>query len=76
MAKPKRSAAAQFHVDCTLETITSFNAIHEALHFKTKAQTFEVLIYTAAHKDNLDPHLLERIERKLDRALERQDDTM
>ena len=74
MAYPKKSPAAQFHVDCVLETKNLFNKIHQASGFKTKAETFAAVIYTMATQDTLDPHLLTRIEHKLDRVLERYDD--
>lgn len=74
MAYPKKSPAVQFHVDCTLETKNRFNAFHKASGFKTKAETFAAIIYTMAAKDTLDPHQMERMERKLDRVLERYDD--
>ena len=40
---------------------------------KTKAETFAAIIYSTTAADTLDPHLLERLEHKLDRALERYD---
>jgi hypothetical protein len=72
MPNPKKTP--QFHVDCTLETKSRFNKLHEAMNFKTKAETFAAIIYSTTAKDTLDPHLLERLERKLDRVLERYDD--
>ena len=74
MAYPKKSPAVQFHVDCVQETKNLFNKIHQASGFKTKAETFAAVIYTMATRDTLDPHLLQRLEFKLDRALERYDD--
>jgi len=73
MPTPKKPPATQFHVDCTLETKNRFNRLHEAMSFKTKAETFAAIIYSTTAADTLDPHLLERLEHKLDRALERYD---
>jgi len=52
----------QFHVECTLEAKLRFASLHEALGFKTKAQTFEAILYFVSTKDKIDPAALERIE--------------
>lgn len=76
MANPKKSPVVQFHVDCSLETKMRFAAIHEALGYKTKSETFAAMVYTISTKDTLDPHQIDRIEKKLDRALERYADLL
>ncbi len=44
------------------------------MSFKTKAETFAAIIYSTTAADTLDPLLMERLEHKLDRVLERYDD--
>jgi hypothetical protein len=46
------------------------------LGFKTKAETFEAIVYAVSTRDKIDPAAVERIERKLDRFLERLDDSI
>jgi hypothetical protein len=53
-----------------------FAGLHDALRFRTKAETFEAIVYAVSTKDKIDPAAIERIERKLDRFLERLDDTI
>ena len=70
---PRRNipGTAPFSLDVSLEAKLRFAGLHEALGFKTKAQTFEAIVYAASTKDKIDPAAVERIERKLDRFLER-----
>ena len=70
MAYPKKTPAAQFHVDCSPEAKSRFAALHEAFGFKTKSATFEAVVYAVSLKDKIDPQILLRIESKLDRVLE------
>ena len=70
MAYPKKTPAAQFHVDCTPEAKSRFAALHEAFGFKTKAATFEAVLFAVSLKDKIDPQILLRIEAKLDQVLE------
>ena len=53
-----------------------FASLHDALGFKTKAETFEAIIYAVSTTDKIDPAAVARIERKLDRFLERLDDSI
>ena len=61
-------------LDIAIETKLRFAAIHEALGFKTKTETFEAIVYAVSTKDKIDPHVIERIERKLDNVVEILDD--
>jgi hypothetical protein len=70
MAYPKKTPAVQFHVDCTPEAKSRFAALHEAFGFKTKAATFEAILFAVSIKDKIDPQILLRIEAKLDQVLE------
>ena len=55
MAYPKKTPAVQFHVDCTPEAKSRFAALHEAFGFKTKAATFEAVLFAVSLKDKIDP---------------------
>jgi hypothetical protein len=70
MAYPKKTPAVQFHVDCTPAAKSRFATIHEAFGFKTKAATFEAVLYAVSLRDKIDPQILLRIEAKLDQVLE------
>ena len=70
MAYPKKTPAVQFHVDCTPEAKSRFATLHEAFGFKTKAATFEAVLFAVSIKDKIDPQILLRMETKLDRVLE------
>jgi hypothetical protein len=70
MAYPRKTSAAQFHVDCSPEAKSRFATLHEAFGFKTKAATFEAVVFAVSIKDKIDPQILLRIEAKLDQVLE------
>jgi hypothetical protein len=74
MAYPRKTPAAQFHVDCSPEAKPRFGTLHEAFGFKTKSATFEAVVFAVSIKDKIDPQILLRIEAKLDRVLENFDD--
>jgi hypothetical protein len=63
-----------FSLDITHEAKIRFTAIHNALGFKTKTETFEAILYCVSTQDKIDPHTLERIERKLDNLMEYMED--
>jgi hypothetical protein len=44
--------------------------LHEAFVSKTKAATFKTVLFAVSLKDKIDPHILLRMETKLDRLLE------
>jgi hypothetical protein len=70
MAYPRKTPAAQFHVDCSPESKSRFAALHEAFGFKTKSATFEAVVFAVSIKDKIDPQILLRIEAKLEQVLE------
>jgi hypothetical protein len=70
MACPKKIPAVQFHVECSPEAKSRFAMLHEAFAFKTKAATFEAVLFAVSLKDKIDPQILLRLETKLDRLLE------
>jgi hypothetical protein len=57
-------------LDVAVEAKQRFLALHGTLALKTKAETFEALVYSVSTKDILSPHAIERIERKLDYIIE------
>jgi hypothetical protein len=76
MARRKTPGTASFSLDISLEAKLRFAGLHDALGFKTKAETFEAIIYAVSTRDKIDAAAVERIERKLDRFLERLDDSI
>jgi hypothetical protein len=70
MAYPKKAPAVQFHVECSPEAKSRFATLHEAFGFKTKAATFEAVLFAVSLKDKIDLQILLRLETKLDRLLE------
>jgi len=74
MPRHTKPGSARIDLDVTAETKLRFAAVHEALGFKTKTETFEAIIYAVSMKDKIDPHAVERVERKLDHLLEHLED--
>lgn len=74
MAYQLKPGMAQFHVDCTAEAKSRFQALHEAFGLPTKAATFEAIIFSASIKDKIDPQILTCMNIKLDRVLEHLND--
>ncbi|HET7237724.1 MAG TPA: hypothetical protein VFI76_01770 [Terrimicrobiaceae bacterium] len=70
MAYPKKTPALQFHVECSPEAKSRFTALHETFGLKTKAATFEAVLFAVSLKGKIDPQILLRIEAKLDQVLE------
>jgi hypothetical protein len=73
---PRRSAPGTtvFSVDIPHQAKTRFALVHDALGFKTKAETFEAIVYAVSTEGKIDAHALERIERKLDHLAEHLED--
>jgi hypothetical protein len=76
MPRRKTPGNAPFSLDISVEAKLRFAGLHDALGFRTKAETFEAIVYAVSTKDKIDPAAIERIERKLDRFLERVDDSV
>ena len=76
MPSASLSGTAPFSLDVSLEAKLRFAGLHDVLGFKTKAETFEAIVYAVSTRDKIDPAAVERIERKLDRFLERLDDSI
>jgi hypothetical protein len=70
MPRNQKPGTARIDLDITAEAHLRFAAIHKALGFKTKTETFEALVFSISAKDVIDPGVMERLETKLDQALE------
>ncbi len=70
MAYKQNNKTARIDLEITVESQQRFVAIHKALGFKTRTETFEALIFSISAKDVLDPGVMERVESKLDQVLE------
>lgn len=70
MAHKHNTKTARIDLDVTPESQKRFDALHKALGFKTRPQTFEALVFSVSAKEVLHPHVMERIESKLNQTLE------
>jgi len=70
MPRHQKPGTVRFDLDIQLETHAQFAAIQKALGFKTKTETFEAIVFSISAKDIIDPIVMERIEAKLNHALE------
>jgi len=70
MAHKQTNKTARMDLDITVESQRRFAAIHKALGFKTRTETFEALVFSVSAKDILNPSVMERIETKIDHTLE------
>lgn len=69
MPRNQKPGTARIDLDVTIEAKHRFTTLHDSLGFKTKAETFEAILYYVATQDKIDPDVLSRIEVKLERAL-------
>lgn len=76
MAYQKKPGIKQFHVDCTTEAHSRFQALHQAFALPSKAATFEAILFAVSIKDKIDPQILTGMDSKLDRVLERLNDSL
>ena len=70
MPRKAKPGTARIDLDVTVQAHTRFTALHEALGFKTKTETFEAIVYAVSTQETIDPHAIARIERKLDHFME------
>jgi len=69
MPHQSKPGTVQFALDVSSDAKVRFETLHPSLGFKTKAQTFEVILYFVSTKDKIDPAVMERIEAKLDQSI-------
>ena len=69
MPHQSKPGTVQFALDVSFDAKIRFETLHSSLGFKTKAQTFEAILYFVSTKDKIDPAVMERIESKVDQSL-------
>jgi hypothetical protein len=69
MAHQSKPGTTQFALDLPLEAKLRFETLHASMGFKTKAQTFQALLYFVSTKDKTDPAMLQRMENKIDHSI-------
>lgn len=74
MPRKTKPGTVQFALDVSIEAKLRFATLHESLGFKTKSETFEAILYYVSTVEKIDPAVMDRVERKLDRITERFDD--
>lgn len=70
MAHKQTNKTARIDLDITSESQRQFAALHKALGFKTRTETFEALVFSVSVKDLIHPGVIDRIETKLNQTLE------
>ena len=70
MPRRQKPGTARVDLDISVEAKLRFASLHESLGFKTKSETFEAILYFVSTKDKIDPAVSERMEQKLDHAIE------
>ena len=70
MPRNAKPGTARIDLDITIQAKLRFAVLHAALGFKTQTETFEAIVYAVSTQDKIDPHAIERIERKLDNFME------
>jgi hypothetical protein len=69
MAHQSRSGTVQFALDISSDARLRFESLHQSMGLKTKAQTFEAILYFVSTKDKIDPAALQRMEKKIDHSI-------
>jgi hypothetical protein len=69
MAHQSKSGTTQFALDISLDAKLRFESLHQSMGLRTKAQTFEAILYFVSTKDKIDPAALERMEKKIDHSI-------
>jgi hypothetical protein len=70
IARNQTAKTARIDLEISVEAQRRFAEIHKTLGYKTKPETFEAIVYSASMQDKLDPGIIQRIDAKLDHALE------
>jgi hypothetical protein len=69
MAHQSKSRTVQFALDISPDARLRFESLHQSMGLKTKAQTFEAILYFVSTKDKIDPAALQRMEKKIDHSI-------
>ncbi len=62
MPRQPQPGIVQFALDIPIESKMRFESLHALFGFKSKAQTFEAILYYVSTQDKIDPAALGRIE--------------
>jgi hypothetical protein len=66
MAHQSKSGTTQFALEISPDAKLRFESLHQSMGLRTKAQTFEAMLYLVSTNDKLDPVALERMEKKIE----------
>lgn len=69
MAHQSKSGTTQFALDFSPDAKLRFESLHQSMGLRTKAQTFEAILYFVSTKDKIDPAALQRMEKKIDHSI-------
>ena len=69
MAHQSKSGTIQFALDISPDARLRFESLHQSMGLRTKAQTFEAILYFVSTKDKIDPAALQRMEKKIDHSI-------
>lgn len=70
MPRLKKPQTARLDLEISSESQRLFAAIQKSLGLKSRAETFEAIVFSISAKDVIHPSVLERIESKIDQTLE------
>jgi hypothetical protein len=69
MAHQSKPGTTQIALDISYDAKLRFETLHQTMGFRTKAQTFEAILYFVSTKDKIDPALLGQMDKKLDTTI-------
>jgi hypothetical protein len=69
MAHQSKPDTTQIALDISYDAKLRFETLHQSMGFRTKAQTFEAILYFVSTKDKIDPALLGQMDKKLDTTI-------
>ncbi|MEO8206644.1 MAG: hypothetical protein ABI615_10725 [Chthoniobacterales bacterium] len=69
MSHQSKPGTVQFALDISFDAKLRFETLHQTMGFRTKAQTFEAILYVVTTKDKIDPALMGQMDKKIDTAL-------
>ena len=69
MAHQSKSGTTQIALDISPDARLRFESLHRSMGLKTKAQTFEAILYFVSTEDKIDPATLQRMEKKIDHSI-------
>ena len=70
MPRLKKPKSARLDLEISSESLRLFANIQRTLGLKSRAETFEAIVFSVSAKDVVHPSVMERIESKIDSVLE------